>query len=279
MKSGKPSEFGRSDFRVGGAAQGGKNAHRGSRSILIALLVCVSLFSFSCRRPAAPPPPPPPEASAPPPPPPAPAITLTASPASIAQGASTTLEWTARNSNAVRIEPGIGDVPTSGTRSVSPTASVTYTATASGPGGTSTDTVRVTVNAAAPPAAAPAPLDQPELTIEELFNSSMRSIYFDYDQAEIRPDQVGPLQGNLRFLMQNQGIAFTISGHADERGSQEYNIGLGDRRANAVRQYLIDNGIGAGRINTVSFGEDRPVCTDTTEACYQRNRRAEFALR
>ena len=278
MRSGKPSESGKSDFRDG-AAQSGETGRWRSRSTYVGLLVWVCLFSFSCGRAATAPPPPPPEAAAPPPPAPAPAITLTASPASIEQGGSTTLEWNARNANSVRIEPGIGGVGASGTRSVSPASSVTYTATAMGPGGTSTDTVRVTVNAAAAPPAAPPVPDRPVATIEELFNTTVRPIYFDYDQAELRADQVGQLQSNLRFLAQNGSVQFTISGHADERGSQEYNIGLGDRRANAVRQYLIEQGIAQGRINTVSFGEDRPTCTETTEGCYQRNRRAEFALR
>ena len=278
MKPGKPSGIGRSDFRVGGAAQSGKSGRCGSPSKYAVLLVLVGLFSFSCGRAATAPPPPPAEEAAPPPPPPAPAVTLSAAPASIEQGESTTLEWSARNANTVRIEPGIGGVPTSGTRSISPNSSVTYTATAMGPGGTSTDTVRVTVNAAPPPEAPPVP-DAPEPTVEELFNRTVQPIYFDYDQAELRPDQVSQLQSNVRFLAQNGGVQFTASGHADDRGSQEYNIGLGDRRANAVRQYLIEQGIAQGRINTVSFGEDRPTCTDATEGCYQRNRRVEFVLR
>ncbi len=279
MKSGKPSGIGRSDYRVGWAAPSGVSRRQNSRSTGVVLLVLVGLFSFSCGRPAAVPPPPPPEAAAPPPPPPAPAVTLAASPSSIEQGESTTLEWSARNANTVRIEPGIGGVPASGTRTISPNSSVTYTATAMGPGGTSTDTVRVTVNAAAPPPTAPPIPDRPDPTIEELFTSTVLPIFFDYDQSELRADQVGQLQGNVRFLAQNGAVQFTVSGHADERGSQEYNIGLGDRRANAVRQYLIEQGIGQGRINTVSFGEDRPECTNTTEQCYQRNRRVEFVLR
>ena len=206
-------------------------------------------------------------------------MTLSASPTSIEQGETTTLQWSARNANTVRIEPGIGGVPTTGMRSVSPNSSATYTATAMGPGGTSTDTVRVTVNSGAPPPTSPPVPDRSALTVEELFNSTVQPVYFDYDQAELRADQVGQLQSNLRFLAQNESIQIAISGHADERGSQEYNIGLGDRRANAVRQYLIEQGIARGRINTVSFGEDRPVCRDANEGCYQRNRRAEFLLR
>ena len=286
MRAGKQSQNDKSDRRERSAAHSGNRAlsvTTSTRSIstfkFVVFLVMVGLFAVSCGRRAAAPPPPPPQAAAPPPSAPAPAVTLSATPASIDQGGATTLEWSARNSNNVRIEPGIGGVPASGTRSVSPNSSVTYTATATGPGGTSTDTVRVTVNAAAPPPTAPPIPDRPAATVEELFNTTVQPIYFDYDQAELRADQVRQLQSNVRFLAQNAGLQFAVSGHADERGSQEYNIGLGDRRANAVRQYLIEQGIGQGRSNTVSFGEDRPVCTDTTEGCFQRNRRVEFVLR
>ncbi len=246
----------------------------------VVFLLLMTLFSFSCRRPAAPPPPPPaPPAEETPPPAPEPTISLSVRPANIERGDSATLQWEASSAAAVRIEPGVGTVGTSGNRDVNPSSSVTYTATATGPGGTATDIVRVTVRTPAPPPAAPPLPDTPELTIEELFRDNIQVIYFDYDQAEIRSDQVGALQNNARFLRQNAGVRFTITGHADERGSQEYNIGLGDRRANAVQQYLVEQGISESRINTVSFGEERPVCSDTTERCYQQNRRAELITR
>jgi len=246
----------------------------------VGLLLLLTLVSASCRSPAVPPPPPPP-APAPlePPPAPAPAITLEVSVSSIEQGESTTLNWQSRNSNAVRIEPGIGEVDPSGSRQVSPGSSVTYTATATGPGGQATDIVRVTVRAAAPPPAVPPLPDRPALTLEELFRTNVQPIYFDYDQSQIRADQVGRLQNNARFLQSNSGVRFTISGHADERGSQEYNIGLGDSRANAVREFLVRQGIDESRISTVSFGEERPVCSAESEGCYQENRRAEFVTR
>ena len=117
------------------------------------------------------------------------------------------------------------------------------------------------------------------LTIDEIFDRDVQSILFDYDQADIRASEVGKVQAAARFLQQNAGVQITVSGHADERGSQEYNIGLGDRRANAVRQALIEAGIGATRINTVSFGEERPVCNASNEGCWQQNRRGEFAMR
>ena len=265
MKPGKPS----------GTGQTGSG--RGGRSRLIAALILIGLVSWACSRPAAPPPPPPQAAPPPPPPPPPmPTITISADPDTITAGESTTLQWSATNANDITIEPGIGSVAANGTRSVSPEASVTYTATATGPGGNTSDDVAVTVNQPPPP---PPPPPPPGPTLEELFQTTVVPIYFDYDRSEIRANQVERLQGNLQFLQENASINFTVGGHADERGTQEYNVALADRRANAIRQYLEENGIAAARINTISYGEERPVCTDSNEECWQENRRGEFAMR
>jgi len=104
----------------------------------------------------------------------------------------------------------------------------------------------------------------------------VQTIYFDYDKADIRPDQVSQLEANASWLKQNRGVKFTIEGHCDDRGSAEYNIGLGDRRANSVKEFLIKQGVDPSNIKTISYGEERPVCTEETEQCYQRNRRAAF---
>jgi len=85
------------------------------------------------------------------------------------------------------------------------------------------------------------------------------------------------LQSNANLLKNNSGVRFTIEGHCDERGSEEYNFGLGDRRANAVKEFLITQGVPASRINTVSYGEERPACRDQSEQCLGKNRRAHFA--
>jgi peptidoglycan-associated lipoprotein len=114
--------------------------------------------------------------------------------------------------------------------------------------------------------------------ITDLFRRNVQDILFDYDKADIRPDQVSRLQGNAAFLRDHPEVRFTVEGHCDERGSEEYNLGLGDRRANAVREYLVSQGLPAGRVNTVSFGEERPACRDQSEDCFQRNRRAGFTL-
>ena len=236
----------------------------------VVLLTLAMLFIFACHKKAAPPPPPPP-------PPSAPTITLRANPATINRGQNTTLTWQAQNASSVRIDPGVGDVVTNGNRSLSPQSSVTYQATAMGPGGTATDTARVTVNVPPPPPTPPPPPPKPpDVNIDELFRQNVKDIYFDFDKSDIRPDQVSTLQGDATWFKNNPNVRFTIEGHCDERGSAEYNIGLGDRRANAAKEYLVSNGVAANRIMTVSYGKERPVCRDANEMCWQRNRRAAF---
>jgi peptidoglycan-associated lipoprotein len=209
--------------------------------------------------------------------PPAPTITLRAAPASIDRGQATSLQWEARNASSVRIEPELGNVQNQGTRSVNPSSSVTYTATATGPGGSAADSARVTVRVPATAAPTrPEPRVDARVSVEELFRQNMKTIYFDYDKAEIRPDQVAPLQADAAWLKGQSALKFTIEGNCDERGSEEYNLGLGDRRANVVKEFLIKQGIDPSSIKTISYGEERPVCRETTEECYQRNRRAAF---
>ena len=247
------------------------------RKDVVLLLVIVSvLMAASCKKrvAAAPPPPPPPVA----PPPPAPSITLRAQPATIDRGQSAQLAWEARNAATVQIEPGVGQVAATGARQVNPTSSVTYTARATGPGGEASDTARVTVNIPPPPPTPPVTPPPPRIdkTLDELFRENVKEIYFDYDKSDIRPGEVPKLQGNAAWFKQNASVRFTIEGHCDERGSEEYNLGLGDRRANAVKEFLLSQGLAASRINTVSYGEERPVCREQNEDCYQKNRRAAF---
>ena len=86
------------------------------------------------------------------------------------------------------------------------------------------------------------------------------------------------LEANAAWLKQHPEVKFTIEGNCDERGSEEYNLGLGDRRANAVKEFLVKQGISQSRINTLSYGEERPVCRVDNESCYQKNRRDDFAM-
>jgi len=241
------------------------------------VIVSVSMLAtFACKKTPAPPPPAA-AAPAPTPPTPAPTITLRAAPATIDRGGQTTLQWEARNAATVTITPGLGDVTLAGNRAVNPASSVSYTATATGPGGTATDIARVTVNVPPPPPAAPeAPPRRPDFSSGNIFDQNVRDVLFDYDKAEIRADMANVLQGDAAWLKSNPNVRFTIEGHCDDRGSEEYNLGLGDRRANAVKEYLLAQGVPANRINTVSYGEERPVCREETEDCFTKNRRAHF---
>jgi peptidoglycan-associated lipoprotein len=254
---------------------------RRTKTIALPLLVLATLFAFSCRKNTAATPPPPPLATTPPAPTPtaaAPTITLRASSTAIDRGQNTTLQWEAKNAATVRIEPGLGQVDVTGNRQVNPTSSVTYTATATGPGGTATDIARITVNVPdAPPATTPSP--RPPITADPLgaFRKNLQDVLFDYDKADISPQEETKLRNGAAWLKQNPTVRFTIEGHCDERGSDEYNIGLGDLRANAVKEFLVSQGVAAARMNTVSYGEERPLCRDQSETCFTSNRRAAFA--
>ena len=218
----------------------------------------------ACKKKVAPPPPPPP------PPPAAPTASLTANPNTIEKGHSTTLTWETTNATDVNID-GIGPVQPSGSQEVTPTDSTTYRLTAKGPGGTQEATARVTVTTPPPP-----PPPKPSATEEELFAQNVKDIFFDYDKYDIRPDQVGAVQADARFLNQHPNINFTIEGHCDERGSTEYNLALGDNRANAVKNALAQAGVNASRIKTISYGKEKPFCTESNEQCWQQNRRGHF---
>jgi peptidoglycan-associated lipoprotein len=208
---------------------------------------------------------------------PAPTITLRATPATLDRGQVATLQWDAKNASSVQIQPALGTVTSTGTRSVNPTSSVTYTATATGPGGTASDSARVTVRVPAAPAATRNDTrPTPNVSLTDLFRQNIQTIYFDYDQAEIRPDQVSRLQSDAAWLKEHPGVKFVVEGNCDDRGSEEYNLALGDRRANAVKEFLVKQGVPQTSIMTVSYGEERPVCREDSDNCFQQNRRASF---
>jgi len=254
------------------------------RFSLLPLLVLTFAFAGCNKKVAAPPPPPPPVAP-PPPAAPAPTITLTSNTGTITAGQSATLTFTSANATSVEIQPGIGAVQGSnGTRQVSPTATTSFTAKATGPGGTATSAaVNIVVNTpapAAPVAAAPPPAPPVNSTrsAEEIFKDTMQEVLFDYDKATIRKDEESKLLAKAAYLKQNPNIKFTIEGYADERGSQEYNVALGEERAAAVRKFLAGQGVSDNRMNTISYGEERPTCHEQTEKCWQENRRAAFKM-
>jgi peptidoglycan-associated lipoprotein len=109
--------------------------------------------------------------------------------------------------------------------------------------------------------------------------SALRDIFFDFDKYEIRPGDAKTLEENARWLKQNSGALLLIEGHCDERGTNEYNLALGERRAKATRDHLVSLGIEGGRITVISYGEERPTCTERAEGCWSKNRRAHFLVK
>jgi peptidoglycan-associated lipoprotein len=240
------------------------------------------MVAAGCKKKApAPPPPPPPRAEEPPPPKPAaPTIAFfQAEPSSIQAGQSSTLRWSVKGADSISIDNGIGTVQADGQRQVYPNQTTTYTLRATGPGGSTQATARVTVTQPPPPP--PPPPAAPKLSLRERLEREVQDVYFDYDKYSIREDARSQLTRNadaLKAIMRDfPNDMITIEGHCDERGSAEYNLGLGDRRATAAKDFLVQLGVPAGQLRTVSYGKERPQCTESNESCWQRNRRAHFS--
>ena len=238
---------------------------------LFGMLLAVVLFGAACKKPVvqAPPPPPPPPVE----PPARPTVTLQASPGQIQTGESATLTWSSTNATSLSLSPGVGNVTAEGSTRVTPSTSTTYTITATGPGGSADATARVAV---APPPPPPPAVHQP--TMQELFDKEVKDAFFDYDKADIRTDARDALSATAKFLNSYPQVKVVLEGHCDERGSTEYNLALGDRRAAAAKQFLVSLGLTANRIETVSYGKEKPFCSASTEECYAQNRRGHFVM-
>jgi peptidoglycan-associated lipoprotein len=109
--------------------------------------------------------------------------------------------------------------------------------------------------------------------------ADLKDIHFDFDKYDIRPGDAKLLDANAAWLKNNTNRLLLIEGHCDERGTNEYNIALGDRRAKATMSYLVAQGVASSRITLVSYGEERPMCTEHNEACWAKNRRAHFLVK
>lgn len=245
--------------------------------LIVAVLVFAGLYSAACSKKVAPqaamkvaePAP-----AKPVPPPAAPTISLSASPSMITRGQSTTLNWRSDHASSVTLDGGIGTVPSSGTRVVSPRDSRTYTALATGPGGNASASTRVTVEE--PPVTPPPP---PRISDVEFFQTRVQDVFFDYDKYDIRSDEQPVAAADITALAERPNIRFMIEGHCDERGSEKYNLALGDRRANAAKAYLVAHGVSPDRIDTISYGKERPFETGHDETAWAKNRRAHFVLK
>ncbi len=252
---------------------------------VFAVVLMMTVTACSKKVPAPAPPPQAKEQPPPPPPPAAPAARITAfgaEPRSIQRGQSATLTWSVANATDSNIDNGIGTVAANGMRQVFPTNTTTYTLTATSAGGN--DTRSVTVEVTAPPAPPPPPPAAPRVSGTDMFNNEVASAgdaLFDYDKSDIRDDARQILTRDAdalkRIFAADPSFSVVLEGHCVERGSAEYNLGLGDRRATAAKDFLVQLGVPGDKVRTISYGKDRPVCTDATEACYQRNRRAHLA--
>jgi len=201
---------------------------------------------------------------------PAPTAQLTASPALVSANDQVQLSWRTTNANTVSIDD-IGDVPSSGVKTVTPTASTTYHLVAKGYGGTAEATARVTVNG--PPAVM---VPNSTMSAEEEFKANVQDIFFDYDSYDIRGDAQATLSRDASYLVSHPEVKILIGGYCDERGSNEYNLALGQNRADATKNALVTAGVAANRIRTVSYGKEKPFCSESTEECWQQNRRGGF---
>jgi peptidoglycan-associated lipoprotein len=151
------------------------------------------------------------------------------------------------------------------------------TATPPAPGSSSGPTA-MAPSPAAPATAAPAPGTPPRPS-EFSENSNLKDVFFDFDKYDIRADDAKTLDSNAGWLKSNANNLVLIEGHCDERGTNEYNLALGERRAKATMNYLVSQGIQANRITIISYGKERPVCSEKSEGCWQKNRRAHFLVK
>jgi peptidoglycan-associated lipoprotein len=135
--------------------------------------------------------------------------------------------------------------------------------------------------APAPPTAAPqAPATAARPSPKEFMAiPELKPIYFDFDKYDIRPADAKVLDANASWLKSNAAQLVLIEGHCDERGTNEYNLALGERRAKSTMNYLVSQGVQASRITIISYGEERPVCTQHNEECWSKNRRAQFLVK
>jgi peptidoglycan-associated lipoprotein len=249
---------------------------------VVLLTISLLFVAEGCKKKGPAPPPPPAPKQQPAPPPPAPArpviSSFTVDPSTIDRGQSATLRWSSQNATSATIDNGIGNVPASGNAQVSPSATTTYRLTVSGAGGESSQTV--TLRVSDPPPPPPPPATARRVSISEAVERQVGDAFYDYDKSEVREDARNVLQRNAEALKtifrEYTAGSVTIEGHCDERGSAEYNLGLGDRRATTARDFLVQLGVPADRLKVVSYGKERPQCTDSNETCWQKNRRAHF---
>jgi peptidoglycan-associated lipoprotein len=210
----------------------------------------------------------------PPPPAAAPTATISADPLAIDLGQSVVLNWRTQNATTVTID-GIGEVSPNGTQTVAPSNSTNFHLTAKGDGGTTEADVRVTVRVPVAPAA---PSEGGDVGTEAAFRQNVHDVFFDYDSYDLRPDAQTSLPTAASYIKAHPGLRVVIGGYCDERGSAEYNLALGENRANAARTSLLSAGVPASQLRVISYGKEKQFCTEENETCWQQNRRAQFTM-
>jgi peptidoglycan-associated lipoprotein len=215
---------------------------------------------------------------------PEPKVSLTADLSALELGQSTKLRWSTENAKIVTIT-GLGEVTASGERDISPRGSTTYTATALGDGGSATASARVTVTEPPPPppVVTPPPPPPAEPPAAEVFKRIAKSIFFDYDKSDLLQPEQDKLRTLAEFLNleRNRSIRFRIEGNCDPRGTAEYNLGLGDRRARSIRDFLVSLGVDPSRMEPMSYGSEKAQGTEEgsslSQPSWAYDRRGDFA--
>jgi peptidoglycan-associated lipoprotein len=208
----------------------------------------------------------------------APTATITADPLAIDLGQSVVLNWRTQNATVVTID-GIGQVNVNGTQTVAPSNSTNFHLTAKGDGGTIEANVRVTVRVPVAPTVPPSTGSLAgDMGTDAEFHKNVQDAFFDYDSFELRPDAQASISQAASYLAAHPAIKVVIGGYCDDRGSAEYNLALGENRANAARSALVSAGVAPTRLRVISYGKEKQFCTEENEECWQQNRRAQFTL-
>lgn len=243
-----------------------KNYKKNSALAVAALAAFMITTGCHHKQASVPEPPAPPTETAP-----APTATITASPEMVNPGQSAVLTWHTTDATDVSID-GVGAVETSGTKTVNPSETTKYHLTARGDGGSTDAMATVTINQQQ----ATAPTQQ-KMTEAE-FEQNVKPIFFDYDSYSVRPDAQQGISQDASFLQSHPDAKILVAGYCDERGSEEYNLALGQNRANAAKTALVQAGVDASRIRTISYGKEKQFCAEMNESCWQQNRRDQFSL-
>jgi peptidoglycan-associated lipoprotein len=241
-----------------------------------ALVATLALFAAAgCHKKEAAPPP---SAMAPENTTPPPTASITADPPAIDLGQSVVLNWRTANATSVSID-GIGEVPVNGTQTVSPSSSTNFHLIAKNDGGTTEANVRVTVRVPEVPAApADTNTGNTDMGSDAAFHAAVQDVFFGYDSFDLDATANTSITAASAYLSAHPAIKILIGGYCDDRGSAEYNITLGENRANAVKTALVAAGVNASRIRVVSYGKEKQFCSEETESCWQQNRRGQFSI-